>query len=157
LPFDNSQVTYVWFDALLNYITVCQNDSVNFWDDDTQIVHILGKDIVKFHATYWPAMLESAGYRSPDQEFVTGYLTVDGQKMSKTIGNIVDPVQLVHDYDRDAVAFYLLYDAPIGVDGDFSWERFAGTYESALIGAWGNLVNRVTSLCSKYEITEGKL
>jgi methionyl-tRNA synthetase len=63
----------------------------------------------------------------------------------------------VNEYDRDAVVFYLLYDAPIGVDGDFSWERFAGTYESALIGAWGNLVNRVTSLCSKYEITEGKL
>jgi len=157
LPFDNSQVTYVWFDALLNYITVCQNQEVNFWDDDTQIVHILGKDIVKFHATYWPAMLESAGYRFPDQEFVTGYLTVDGQKMSKSLWNIVDPVQLVHEYDRDAVVFYLLYDAPIGVDGDFSWERFAGTYESALIGAWGNLVNRVTSLCSKYEITEAKL
>lgn len=157
LPFDESQVTYVWFDALLNYITVCQHDQENFWSEGTQIVHILGKDIVKFHATYWPAMLESAGYRFPDQEFVTGYLTVDGQKMSKSLWNIVDPVKLAHDYDRDAEVFYLLYDAPIGVDGDFSWQRFQGTYESVLIWAWGNLVNRVTSLCAKYGVTHGKM
>ncbi len=156
LPFDSTQVTYVWFDALLNYITVCQEEHEKFWSQDTHIVHILGKDIVKFHATYWPAMLQSAWYRLPDQEFVTGYLTVDGQKMSKSLWNIVNPVQLVQDYDRDAVVFYLLYDAPIGADGDFSWERFKWTYESILIGAWGNLVNRVVSLCIKYWITQGK-
>ncbi|HCB51366.1 TPA: hypothetical protein DEP21_02200 [Patescibacteria group bacterium] len=157
LPFDSSQITYVWFDALLNYITVCQEEGEKFWDKDTYILHVMAKDIVKFHATYWPAMLESAGYRLPDQEYVTGYLTVDGQKMSKSLGNIVDPVQVAQDYDRDAEVFYLLYDAPIGADGDFSWDRFKGTYESVLIGAWGNLVNRVVSLCSKYGITEGNI
>lgn len=156
LPFDQNQVTYVWFDALLNYITVCQEENEKFWSADTQIVHILGKDIVKFHATYWPAMLESAGYRMPDQEFVTWYLTVDWQKMSKSLWNVVDPVKLSENYDRDAVVFYLLYDAPIWADWDFSRERFAGIYDSILIWWWGNLVNRVVSLCSKYEITESK-
>lgn len=156
LPFDDSQVTYVWFDALLNYITVCQEENEKFWSDDTHIVHVLGKDIVKFHATYWPAILESAWYRMPDQEFVTWYLTVDWQKMSKSIGNVVDPVKLVEDYDRDAAVFYLLYDAPIWADWDFSRERFAGVYDSVLIWAWGNLVNRVVSLCSKYGINEWK-
>jgi len=101
-------------------------------------------------------MLESAGYRMPDQEFVTGYLTVDWQKMSKSLWNIIDPVQLSKDYDRDAMVFYLLYDAPIWADGDFSHERFNGVYESMLIWWRGNLVNRVTSLCKKYGITSGK-
>jgi methionyl-tRNA synthetase len=87
LPWDEEQVTYVWFDALLNYITVCYRNGENgkFRSDDTEILHILGKDIVKFHATYRPAMLEAAGFRKPDKEFVTGYLTVDGQKMSKSL------------------------------------------------------------------------
>ena len=156
LPFDPSQVTYVWFDALLNYITVCQEEKEKFWSDDTYILHVLGKDIVKFHATYWPAMLMSAWYRLPDKEFVTWYLTVDGQKMSKSLWNIIDPVQVAQDYDRDAVVFYLLYDAPIGADWDFSRERFAWTYDSILIWAWGNLVNRVVSLCDKYWIKEGR-
>lgn len=87
LPRDKEQITYVWFDALFNYITVCyrNEEEGKFWSDGAEILHVLGKDIVKFHATYWPAMLTSAGFRQPDREFVTGYLTVDGQKMSKTI------------------------------------------------------------------------
>jgi methionyl-tRNA synthetase len=159
LPRDKEQVTYVWFDALVNYITVCYRNEEHgkFRDGDTEIVHVLGKDIVKFHATYRPAMLEAAGFRQPDKEFVTGYLTVDGQKMSKTIGNIVDPVQVSRDYDRDALVFYLLYDVAIGLDGDFSRERFTGTREKMLIGGWGNLVNRVASLGKKYGVTKGKV
>ncbi|GHV24915.1 hypothetical protein FACS1894176_02240 [Bacteroidia bacterium] len=156
LPWDEKQVTYVWFDALLNYITVCYRNGENgkFWDEDTEILHVLGKDIVKFHATYRPAMLESADFRQPDKEFVTGYLTVDGQKMGKSLGNVLDPLQIANDYDRDALVFYLLYDVAIGLDGDFSWERFKGTWEKMLIGGWGNLVNRVASLGKKYGVKQ---
>ncbi|MDR2189832.1 MAG: methionine--tRNA ligase [Candidatus Peribacteria bacterium] len=159
LPRDEEQVTYVWFDALLNYITVCYRNDENgkFRDEHTEILHILGKDIVKFHATYRPAMLEAAGFRQPDKEFVTGYLTVDGQKMSKTLGNVVDPVEVAREYDRDALVFYLFYDVAIGLDGDFSRERFKGTREKMLIGGRGNLVNRVANLGKKYGVTKGKL
>jgi methionyl-tRNA synthetase len=87
LPRDEEQITYVRFDALFNYVTVCYRDNENgkFWDEETEILHVLGKDIVKFHATYRPAMLAAAGFRQPNREFVTGFLTVDGQKMSKTL------------------------------------------------------------------------
>lgn len=157
LPFDGQQVTYVWYDALLNYVTVCQEDKENnFWSDDTQILHILWKDIVKFHATYWPAMLMSAWMRLPDREIVTWYFTVDGQKMSKSIWNVIDPVQLAKEYDRDLIAFYLFYDVNVGSDWDFSRERFKNMYDSMLIWWRWNLVNRVTSLCQKYWITEWK-
>ncbi len=158
LPWDSEQVTYVWFDALFNYITVCYRNGENgkFWDNDTYILHILWKDIVKFHATYRPAMLEATDNRLPDKEFVTWYLTVDGQKMSKSLGNVVDPIQVSRDYDRDALVFYLLNDVPLGSDWDFSWERFNWTWEKMLIGWWGNLVNRVSNLWKKYWITEWK-
>lgn len=154
LPFDPSQVTYVWYDALFNYVTVSQQEW--FWDETTEKVHILGKDIVRFHAIFWPAMLMSAEMALPNHEYVTGYFTVDGQKMSKSLGNVVDPVEMVQKYDRDAVVFMLMYDVPIWSDGDFSEERLGNLYDSMLIGAWWNLVNRVVSLCSKYEISEGK-
>ncbi|AHB41337.1 hypothetical protein P148_SR1C00001G0546 [candidate division SR1 bacterium RAAC1_SR1_1] len=154
LPFDPSQVTYVWYDALFNYVTVSQQEG--FRDETTEKVHILGKDIVRFHAIFWPAMLMSAEMALPNHEYVTGYFTVDGQKMSKSLGNVIDPVEMIEKYDRDAVVFMLMYDVPIGSDGDFSEERLGNLYESMLIGARGNLVNRVVSLCSKYEITAGK-
>jgi methionyl-tRNA synthetase len=158
LPWDEEQVTYVWFDALLNYITVCYRNDENgkFWDEETEILHVLGKDIVKFHATYRPAMLASAGFRQPDKEFVTGYLTVDGQKMSKSLGNVVDPIQVSREYNRDALVFYLLYDVAIGLDGDFSRDRFQGTWEKMLIGGRGNLVNRVANLGKKYGVVRGR-
>ncbi len=155
LPFDKNSVSYVWFDALLNYVTVCQQDG--FWADDTEKVHILAKDIVRFHAVYWPAMLESAGLPKPNAEIVTGFLTVDGQKMSKSLGNVVNPVEVVQKYGRDALTFYLLYDIPIGTDGDFSWERFHNSYDAILCNSWGNLVNRVVTLCKKNWITGWKL
>lgn len=154
LPFDDKQVSYVRYDALFNYVTVSRD--AGFWSDDTQIVHILGKDIVRFHSVFWPAMLMSVKERLPNTEFVTGYFTVDGQKMGKSLGNVIDPVQMVDEYDRDAVIFNLLYDVPIGADGDFSVERLGNLYESMLIGGRGNLVNRVTNLCKKYGITTGK-
>lgn len=153
LPFDTSSVSYVWFDALLNYVTVCQRD--NFWTQDTEKMHVLGKDISRFHAIYWPAMLESAGLPTPDKEIVTGFFTVDGQKMSKSLGNVVNPVEVVEQYGRDALVFYLLYDIPIGTDGDFSWERFRNSYDAILCNSWGNLVNRVVTLCVKNEVVFG--
>ena len=154
LPFDPNQVSYVRYDALFNYVTVSRD--AGFWSNDTQIIHILGKDIVRFHSIFRPAMLMSVDYRMPNTEFVTWFFTVDGQKMSKSLGNVIDPVQVVDDYDRDAVIFNLLYDVPIGADGDFSEERLWHLYESMLIGWRGNLVNRDTSLCKKYGITSGK-
>lgn len=154
LPFDPKQVSYVRYDALFNYVTISRD--AGFRSDDTQIVHILGKDIARFHSIFRPAMLMSVDYRLPNTEFITWYFTVDGQKMSKSLGNVIDPVKVVDDYDRDAVIFNLLYDVPIGADGDFSVERLWHLYESMLIGGRGNLVNRVTSLCKKYGITTGK-
>ncbi len=158
LPRDPEQVTYVWFDALFNYITVCYRNWENwkFRDNDTYILHILWKDIVKFHATYRPAMLEATNNRLPDKEFVTWYLTVDWQKMSKSLWNVVDPIQVSRDYDRDALVFYLLNDVPLGSDWDFSWERFNWTWEKILIWWRWNLVNRVSNLWKKYWITEWK-
>jgi methionyl-tRNA synthetase len=101
-------------------------------------------------------MLMSAELRLPNREYITWYFTVDGQKMSKSLGNVVDPIEMVQKYNRDAVIFNLLYDVPIWADWDFSEERLWNVYESMLIGWRWNLVNRVTSLCKKYEITEGK-
>jgi len=132
LPFDPKQVSYVRYDALFNYVTISRD--AGFRDADTQIVHILGKDIARFHSIFWPAMLMSVDYRLPNTEFVTGFFTVDGQKMSKSLGNVIDPVEMVQNYDRDALIFNLLYDVPIGADGDFSVERLANLYESMLIG-----------------------
>lgn len=154
LPFDPKQVSYVRYDALFNYVTISRD--AGFRNTETQIVHILGKDIARFHAIFWPAMLMSVEYALPNTEFITGFFTVDGHKMSKSLGNVIDPVKVVDDYDRDAVIFNLLYDVPIGADGDFSVERLGNLYESMLIGGRGNLVNRVTSLCKKYGITSGK-
>lgn len=154
LPFDTKSVAYVWYDALLNYVTVCQRD--NFWEQDTEKVHVLGKDISRFHAIYRPAMLESAWLALPNKEIITWFFTVDGQKMSKSLGNVVNPVEVMETYGRDALVFYLLYDIPIGSDGDFSRERFRNTYDAILCNSWGNLVNRVVTLCVKNEVVVWK-
>ena len=93
---------------------------------------MIGKDIGRFHAIFWPAMLMSSGYALPDQEIINGYFTVDGQKMSKTVGNVIDPVELVQEHGRDALVYYLFSDIKIGNDGDFSRERFLNTKENVL-------------------------
>ncbi len=152
LPFDESQVTYVRYDALLNYLTVCQGGDEEFWPG----IHVLGKDIARFHAIYWPAMLLSAGYQLPQKEIVTGFFTVDGQKMSKSLGNTVKPLELVEKYGRDAAVFYLFYDLVIGSDGDFSYARLEASRESMLSAGWGNLVSRVSKLADKNDISLGK-
>ena len=163
LPFDEESVTYIWYDALLNYLTVL----VDYYDEAgnpifkphaTSMHHTLGKDISRFHAVYRPAMLMAADLEQyiPKQEFIGWFFTVDGQKMSKSLGNTLYAEDLVREYDRDAMVFYLLYDIPQWADGDFSLERLKNVYESMLMGWWGNLVSRVTKLAAKEGITSWK-
>ncbi len=146
LPFDSTQVTYVWYDALFNYLTLVQDDEAKWWPAD---LHVIGKDIVKFHGIYWPAMLWSAGYEAPKQLLTTGFFTVDGQKMSKTIGNVIDPVQYCQTYSRDMLTLYLFSAFPIGEDGDFSQEQAILTYNAKLSNNLWNLLNRFIALSLK--------
>lgn len=146
LPFDLEQVTYVWFDALYSYMSTISHELGDFWPAD---LHVIGKDIVKFHGIYWPAMLMSAGYDLPKQLLTTGHFTVDGQKMSKTIGNVIDPVEYCHDYSRDALLLYLFTAFPIGEDGDFDQEQAIFTFNAKLSNNVGNLLNRAIALTLK--------
>jgi len=148
LPFDPTQVTYVWYDALFNYLTVVQDDESKWWPAD---IHVIGKDIVKFHGIYWLAMLWSAGYEAPKKLLTTGYFTVDGQKMSKTIGNVIDPVEYVESYSRDMLALYLFSAFPIGEDGDFDRDQAILMYNAKLSNNVGNLLNRFIALALKLD------
>ncbi|GAB0174784.1 MAG: methionine--tRNA ligase [Candidatus Altimarinota bacterium] len=152
LPFDPEQVTYVWYDALFNYLTVCQGEEDAWWPAD---LHVIGKDIVRFHAIYWPAMLWSAGYDAPKQLLVTGHFTVDGQKMSKTIGNVIDPVGYIGEYSRDLLLNYLFSAFPIGEDGDFDRKEAIVQFNAKLSNNLGNLLNRSLTLALK--LPEGKV
>ncbi len=146
LPFDNSQVTYVWYDALFNYLTLVQDNESKWWPAD---LHVVGKDILKFHGIYWLAMLWSAGYEPPNRILATGHFTVDGQKMSKTIGNVIDPVAYIQEYSRDALILYLFTAFPIGEDGDFDQKQAIITYNAKLSNNLGNLLNRAIALALK--------
>jgi methionyl-tRNA synthetase len=146
LPFDPSQVTYVWYDALFNYMTYCQEDEAKWWPAD---MHVIGKDIIRFHGIYWPAMLWSAGYEAAHQLLVTGYLTLDGQKISKSIGNVINPVDYIDEYSRDMLVLYLFTAFPIGEDGDFSRDQAILTYNAKLSNNLGNLLNRAIALALK--------
>lgn len=151
VPGDSSQIVYVWFDALINYITgigygTNEEEYNKWWPADT---HIVGKNILRFHAVIWPAMLLSAGLPLPRQIFAHGFLTINGQKMSKSLGNFVDPFALVEKYGSDIVRYYLLREVPIGKDGDFSEQKLQERYNSDLAGGLGNLVSRVLTLASQ--------
>lgn len=154
VPGDENQVMWVWFDALSNYINALgygdNEEKFNqWWQNGGQKIHMIGKGIIRFHAVYWPAMLLSAGISLPNTIFVHGYITREGQKMSKTIGNIVDPVELVQKFGIDPVRYYLLREIPATQDGDYSERRFREIYKSELQDALGNLVQRVTVLALK--------
>lgn len=154
LPFDEDQVAYVWYDALLNYLTVCQWGHENYWP----AVHIMGKDIVRFHAIYWPAMLLAAWYTEmPRKIITTWFFTIDGQKISKSLGNVIDPVELVQKYNRDALTLYLFSDLQIWNDGDVSLAKFVWNYDSILLWGWGNLVSRVTKIAQKNMVTTARV
>lgn len=147
VPDDGSQTVYVWADALVNYISaIGYPDNKNFkkyWPADVQC---LGKDILKFHAIYWPAILLSIKLKLPKMIFVHGFITSGGQKMSKSLGNVVDPFSLTGKYGTDAVRYYLLREIPSAEDGDFTYEKFEQRYNADLAGGIGNLVARVLGI-----------
>ncbi|MDD5738555.1 MAG: methionine--tRNA ligase [Candidatus Pacebacteria bacterium] len=155
LPWDESQTIYVWVDALLNYWTVLQNfNKTEFWPAD---LHLVGRDILKFHCIMWPALLlayykEGAIDQLPKQIFCHGYFTIDGQKMSKTIGNVIDPNNLIKKYGIDATRYLLLTQFPFGNDGDVSLGRLDEKYNSDLASGLGNLTARVITLARKSNI-----
>jgi len=150
-------VVYVWLDALTNYITALGYGSENeekfkkFWqDEDTEIIHILGADITRFHAIYWPMFLESLNLRKPDREFVHGLLMMKDAKMSKSKGNVVDPYPLVERYGVDAVRYYLAREITFGNDGSFSPVQFVERINNDLANSYGNLLNRTIGMITKY-------
>ncbi|MDO8524480.1 MAG: methionine--tRNA ligase [bacterium] len=156
LPWEESQTVYVWIDALLNYWTVLQNlGKMEFWPVD---LHLMGREILKFHCIMWPAILlayygDDAIDQLPKQAFCHGYFTIDGQKMSKTIGNIVDPNDLIKKYGTDATRYLLLTQFPFGGnDGDVSLSRLDEKYNSDLASGLGNLVARVVTLATKLKV-----
>ena len=120
------------------------------WDDDVEVVHLIGKEISRFHAVYWPAFLLSAGIRLPSTVFCHGWWTVDGEKMSKTAGNVVDPLKLSNDLGVDAFRYFVLREVPLGADGDFSHEALLTRYNAELANDLGNLLNRTLGMIEKY-------
>lgn len=145
VPWDKSQTIYVWPDALLNYIT----GSRGLWPPTLQLI---GKDIFRFHAIIWPAMLLAAGYELPEKLFIHGFLTVDKQKISKTVGNVIDPIEIAKVYGVDALRYFIFREVPFGCDGDFSIDRFEKRYKADLANDLGNLVNRVLVMADKFKI-----
>lgn len=154
VPEDESQIMYVWFDALNIYQT-----GIGFgWDESLYQkwwpaqVHIIGKGIIRFHAVYWPAILLAAGLKLPECIFAHGYLTVEGQKMSKSLGNVIDPLSVIEKYGTDPVRYYLLREIPAYSDGDFSESRFKELYNADLANGLGNLVSRIAKLCQNNDV-----
>ncbi len=155
VPGDPEQVMYVWFDALGNYITALgyADDSPlyqHYWAQNPQRVHVIGKGILRFHTIYWPAMLLSAGVLPPSEVFVHGYVTIEGAKISKSLGNVIDPVEVATRYGTDTLRYYLLREIRATDDGDFSQERFIRTHNVDLADQLGNLLNRVVNMVSRY-------
>ncbi|MBU1045660.1 methionine--tRNA ligase [Patescibacteria group bacterium] len=151
VPGDPSQKIWCWFDAVVNYVSALGygSDDKNFeqwWQENNNKLHIIGKGILNFHALYWPAALLSAGLSLPNILFVHGYVTVGGQKMSKSLGNIVDPVGLVKKYGVDTVRYFFLREISPFEDGDFAYEKFEERYNADLAKGLGNLVARVLRL-----------
>lgn len=154
LPWDPAHVTYVWFDALTNYITAvgygsddpAQQERFSQWWPGT---HLIGKDIIRFHCVYWPAMLLSAGLEPPAHWFVHGWLLVGGEKMSKTSLNQIAPADLVADFGLDAFRYHFLADCPVGPDSDFSYEGMVARYNADLANNLGNLAARVATVVGK--------
>lgn len=180
LPFDPSQVTYVWFDALFNYYTSCKysrwwernnedfiDESKEFWEENPNKVHIVGKDIIRFHAIFWPCMLASyfwlwekdekwiIHYKENDKIYLPttiltwGFFTVDGQKMSKSLGNVIEPIEYASKYGKELLTLYMLSAFPFWLDGDYDRKDAILTYNAKLANNLGNLVNRVVVLSIK--------
>jgi methionyl-tRNA synthetase len=152
LPFDPQSVVYVWFDALINYAAAVGygwDDALfsKWWPAD---LHIIGKDITRFHCVIWPAMLMSAKLPLPTQVFGHGWISVNGQRMSKSLGNVVDPVDAAERFGPDPLRWYLVKEVPYGGDGDFTWERLGEKYNADLANNLGNLVSRVSAMTERF-------
>ena len=152
VPGDKTQVMYVWFEALLNYITVLgypeHDDFKKFWPANVQVI---GKGILRFHAAIWPGILLGLGAPLPKELYVHGYVTVDGKKMSKSLGNSVSPDEIIEKYGADAFRYYFLRHVPSYEDGDFSWDAFETAYNSELANELGNAVQRTAVMIQKYQ------
>jgi len=146
VPNDSSQKMYVWFDALNIY----RSGAEKWWPAD---LHVIGKGILRFHAIYWPAFLLSAGLKLPKNIFVHEYITVNGQKMSKTLGNVIDPLELIEKYGAEALRYYLLHNISPFSDGDFSEDKFIQSYNADLANGLGNLIARTAKLCETENYT----
>jgi methionyl-tRNA synthetase len=151
VPFDPKFTIYVWFDALLNYIT-----GIGYGEDEERFkkwwpadIHFIGKDITRFHCALWPAMCFAAGIEPPSHVFGHGFVYFDGKKMSKAIGNVVEPMDLITKFNAEAFRYYFLRKCPFPGDGDFTWDEFARTYDGDLAKNLGNLYSRVVSLIGK--------
>ena len=153
VPWDHDHVFYVWFDALLNYYTALsyaepgEDVTARFWPAS---YHLIGKDILRFHAVYWPALLMAAEIELPEHVFVHGFLLMEGEKMSKSLGNVLDPFAAIERFGADALRFYLLRDVPFGQDGSVSTAAFELRYESELANELGNLASRTIGMLARY-------
>ena len=154
MPWDPDQVFYVWFDALLNYYTALgyarpgEDLTDRYWP---ATFHIIGKDILKFHTVFWPAMLLAAGIELPRHVFVHGFLLgADGRKMSKSLGNVLDPFEVMAEYGTDALRFYLMRDVPFGSDGAVGMDSVRSRYETELANEFGNLASRTIAMVQRY-------
>jgi methionyl-tRNA synthetase len=161
VPWEPSQTIYVWVDALLNYRTAQEyglgrDVTSEFWPTS---LHLMAKDILRLHGIIWPAMLLAAGYEPPRGLFVHGYFTSDGQKMSKTLGNVIDPFEVIELLGADALRYYLMREVQWGQDGDVTWEGLHRRYEGELANDLGNLVSRATAMIVRYRdgrVPEGR-
>ena len=152
VPGNSKHVIYVWFDALTNYLTGVgfPSDERMFNENWPADVHLVGKDILRFHAVYWPAFLMSAGLPLPKKVFAHGWWTVEGEKMSKSVGNVVDPYQVVEEFGADVFRYFLLREIPFGQDGDFSKGAIVARVNGELANGLGNLVSRTLGMIEKY-------
>jgi methionyl-tRNA synthetase len=158
VPWDDKHVFYVWFDALLNYYTALsfaregEDLTERFWPAD---LHVIGKDILKFHAVFWPALLMAADIAVPEGEYVHGYLLMDEHKMSKSLGNVIDPFEVVETFGGDALRYYLFVAVGFGQDGNVSPGDFETRYQNELANQYGNLASRTLAMIARYR--EGRV